>query len=154
VTARVVASVPFYGGLTLEEIGGRGIRWQDRDAASAAPSAELPETPLETPPALAEGLLLGAVPALFSSPSVEHSPSLRFLLPAQQVELSPIDAEQLGIASGDEVEVVAGDRSVRAAAALRQAVRPGSVFLLASGGEDSANALTNGLPRTVEVRRA
>ncbi len=26
-------AVPFYAGLTLEEIGGRGVRWQDRDAA-------------------------------------------------------------------------------------------------------------------------
>ncbi len=28
-------AVPFYAGLTLEEIGGRGVRWQDRPAASA-----------------------------------------------------------------------------------------------------------------------
>ncbi len=28
-------AVPFYAGLTLEEIGGKGIRWQDRDAADA-----------------------------------------------------------------------------------------------------------------------
>jgi NADH-quinone oxidoreductase subunit G len=30
-------AVPFYGGLTLEEIGGRGVRWQDRPQASAYP---------------------------------------------------------------------------------------------------------------------
>jgi NADH-quinone oxidoreductase subunit G len=30
-------TVPFYEGLTLEEIGGRGVRWQDRDAAAAVP---------------------------------------------------------------------------------------------------------------------
>ncbi len=162
VTAQVAAAVPFYAGLTLEEIGGRGVRWQDRDAASAVPAAETPdttaaETPsaaLEAPPALAEGLRLGAVPALFASPAVEHSPSLRFLTPKQQAELSPADAERLGISSGDRVEVVAGERSVHATAALREAVRPGSVFLILSGDEDSANALTNGLPRTVEVRRA
>jgi NADH-quinone oxidoreductase subunit G len=28
-------AVPFYAGLTLDEIGGRGIRWQERDAADA-----------------------------------------------------------------------------------------------------------------------
>jgi NADH-quinone oxidoreductase subunit G len=28
-------AVPFYGGLTLEEIGGRGVRWQERPQASA-----------------------------------------------------------------------------------------------------------------------
>jgi NADH-quinone oxidoreductase subunit G len=30
-------AVPFYEGLTLEEIGGRGVRWQERDAAGAVP---------------------------------------------------------------------------------------------------------------------
>jgi NADH-quinone oxidoreductase subunit G len=28
-------AVPFYAGLTLEEIGGKGVRWQDRPQASA-----------------------------------------------------------------------------------------------------------------------
>ncbi len=31
----VASAVPFYGGLTHHEIGGQGIRWQDRDQASA-----------------------------------------------------------------------------------------------------------------------
>ena len=30
-------AVPFYAGLTLEEIGGRGVRWQQREAAGALP---------------------------------------------------------------------------------------------------------------------
>jgi NADH-quinone oxidoreductase subunit G len=30
-------AVPFYNGLTLEEIGGRGVRWQERPQASAYP---------------------------------------------------------------------------------------------------------------------
>jgi NADH-quinone oxidoreductase subunit G len=33
-------AVPFYEGLTLEEIGGRGVRWQERDAAGAYPTEE------------------------------------------------------------------------------------------------------------------
>jgi len=31
-------AVPFYAGLTLEEIGGKGVRWQERDAAGAYPT--------------------------------------------------------------------------------------------------------------------
>jgi NADH-quinone oxidoreductase subunit G len=31
-------AVPFYADLTLEEIGGKGVRWQERDAASAFPA--------------------------------------------------------------------------------------------------------------------
>jgi NADH-quinone oxidoreductase subunit G len=30
-------TIPFYAGLTLEEIGGRGVRWQERDAADTVP---------------------------------------------------------------------------------------------------------------------
>jgi NADH-quinone oxidoreductase subunit G len=154
VTAAVAADVPFYAGVTLDEIGGRGVRWQDRDAASAAPEAELPTSPLETPPDLPAGLRLGAAPALFASPAVQHSPSLRFLAPTQRAELSPADAERLGIAPGTDVEVSSGDRVVRAAAAIRHAIRPGSVFLTQGLGAEGAEALTNGVPRTVEVRSA
>jgi NADH-quinone oxidoreductase subunit G len=39
-TAQLVEAVPFYAGLTLEEIGGRGVRWQERDAAGAYPVKE------------------------------------------------------------------------------------------------------------------
>src|SRR5581483_10010820 len=31
-------AVPFYAGLTLEEIGGRGVRWQERGAAQSLPA--------------------------------------------------------------------------------------------------------------------
>jgi NADH-quinone oxidoreductase subunit G len=33
-TEQLAQAVPFYAGLTLEEIGPKGVRWQDRDAAS------------------------------------------------------------------------------------------------------------------------
>ena len=29
-------AIPFYAGLTLEEIGGRGVRWQERETAVAS----------------------------------------------------------------------------------------------------------------------
>jgi NADH-quinone oxidoreductase subunit G len=154
VTAAIAVDVPFYAGITLDEIGGRGVRWQDRDAAAAAPEAELPSGPLETPPDLPAGLHLGAAPALFASPAVEHSPSLRFLAPRQRAELSPDDAQRLGIAPGADVEVSSGDRVVRATAAIRAAIRPGSVFLTQGLGAEGAEALTNGAPSTVEVRSA
>jgi NADH-quinone oxidoreductase subunit G len=153
-TAAVAAAVPFYAGVTLEEIGGRGIRWQERDAASAAPAAELPTGPLASPPDLPAGLRLGAAPSLFASPTVAHSPSLRFLAPRQRAELSPADAARLGIAHGEDVELRVGDRTLRTTAALRESIRPGSVFLTQGLGADGAEALTNGVPATVEVRSA
>jgi NADH-quinone oxidoreductase subunit G len=39
-SAQLFDSVPFYAGLTLEQIGGKGIRWQERDAAGAYPARE------------------------------------------------------------------------------------------------------------------
>ena len=145
----VKKAVPFYESLTLEEIGGRGVRWQDTDGASKLPAAEPSEDPLENPPELAEGMKLGAAPSLWAGPVTAHAPSLRFLAPEQHAELAPADAQRLGLAQGDEVLVSANGESVRAAVTLRQAVAPGSVFLTAGTG-----ALMNGRPTTVEVQKA
>jgi NADH-quinone oxidoreductase subunit G len=153
-TRLVTDTVPFYRGLTLDEIGGRGVRWQERDAAERLPATPLPELGLETPPEPPEGLRLGTAPSLWSCRETEHAPSLRFLAPRQRVELSARDAERLGVAPGDEVEVAAGDASVRATAVLRERVQPGSVFLVEGTSEDNATALLNGSPGAVEVRRA
>ena len=80
-TAEVVAAVPFYAGLTLEEIGGRGVRWQERDAASALAAGELPDGPLEEPPPAPEGPTLASAPTLWAGGEVRHSASLGFLAP-------------------------------------------------------------------------
>jgi NADH-quinone oxidoreductase subunit G len=82
---RVFEAVPFYGGLSLEEIGGRGVRWQDREAASAFPAVQLPA---EQPPAEA---LAAADPgqaayrSVWDAVEVEHSPALAFLHPAREL---------------------------------------------------------------------
>jgi NADH-quinone oxidoreductase subunit G len=146
--------VPFYGGLTLEEIGGKGVRWQDRDPAAQLASADLPEGELDQPPELPEGVRLGLAPSLWAGSIVEHSPSLRFLAPAQRAEIAPADARSLGVSSGDEVEVTAGENTLRATVALRQAMQPGTVFLVAGTADNQANALTNGVPRSVTIEKA
>jgi NADH-quinone oxidoreductase subunit G len=146
VTQQVTEAVPFYAGLTLEEIGGRGVRWQERDAASALSAPEIPDAALESPPALPEGMKLGTVRTLWAGRETRHAPALKFLAPRQQAELSAEDAERLGIRPGDEVEVAMNGTSVRAVARLRQAVQPGTVFLL-EGSDLDAGAV-------VEVRKA
>ena len=40
--AAIASEVPFYAGITHEEIGGRGVRWQEREAASALPAKTAP----------------------------------------------------------------------------------------------------------------
>jgi NADH-quinone oxidoreductase subunit G len=148
-------TVPFYRGISYEEIGGRGVRWQDRDAAQNLAPSPLPSTELETPPeAPAEGLRLGAAPSLWAGRETEHAPVLRFLAPHQRAELSADDARRLGVQPGDEVEVAVNGTSVRARAALRQALPAGSVFLIEGTSQDNANALltSDGAP-VVEVRK-
>jgi NADH-quinone oxidoreductase subunit G len=151
----LAGTVPFYRGITYEEIGGRGVRWQDREAAANLEQTPLPGTDLETPPALpTEGLRLGTAPSLWASRETEHAPVLRFLNPHQRAELSAADANRLGIAPNDEVEIAINGTSVHARAALRAALPPGSVFLIEGTSQDNANALTNGdYAPTVEVHK-
>jgi NADH-quinone oxidoreductase subunit G len=102
-------------------------------------------------PATTDGALrLGTFRSLWSSKEVDVSPSLRFLRPRQVVELSPVDAERLGIRDGDQVEVGSNGTRVKGAVKLRAAVPGGSVFLAAGTHEQPANVLTDPM---VEVRR-
>ena len=78
-------AVPFYGGLTLEEIGGRGVRWQEREAASAFPAPQASARQLLRAGKLAaepDGAAAGTgYRSLWDAPEVEFSPALRFLSP-------------------------------------------------------------------------
>jgi NADH-quinone oxidoreductase subunit G len=151
----MVEAVSFYGGLTLDEIGGRGIRWQEREQATTLESVPLPDTQLETPPELPQqGLRLGTVPSLWSGRETQHAQVLRFLRPEQTLEISLEDAERLGLRSGDRVSVSVDGRSVSARTRVHDPVPPGSVFLVEGTETDNATALMNGLPRVVEVTKA
>ena len=157
VSERIFATVPFYDGLSLAEIGGRGVRWPERDAASALEAPPIPDEPPETPPELADpgaGFHLGTTPSLWAGRETRHAAVLRFLAPRQRVELAAADARRIGVTHGDEVTVSVDGRSVRAPAALRDGAQPGTVFLVEGTDEDDVNHLTNGVPRRVEVRRA
>jgi NADH-quinone oxidoreductase subunit G len=129
VTAAMCEAVPFYSGLTLEEIGGRGVRWQERDPAAALDAPEPSSEPLADPPAAPEGLRLAAVPSLWSGPETEHSPSLRFLGGRRLAELSVADARRAGIENGAEVRLSANGDSAIVTAAVRSGVPEGSVFV-------------------------
>jgi NADH-quinone oxidoreductase subunit G len=94
---RLFDAVPFYGGLTLEEIGGRGVRWQERPQASAysdslpgaysnghtSPSKENTQptgsTPVARGPATDDGFGANRTRSIWAAPEVEFSPALKFL---------------------------------------------------------------------------
>jgi NADH-quinone oxidoreductase subunit G len=160
----VAEEVPFYAGITPEEIGGRGIRWQERPAASAFPQAgggagapsrkaqsSLEGTP--TPFSASEGFRLGTYRDIWAGPVTELNPALAFLKPEQAVEMSVEDAEAAGVADGDRVEVSVGSDSVQAVVRIRGRMQGGVVFLIEGTAEGNANALLNGGGEPVEVRK-
>jgi NADH-quinone oxidoreductase subunit G len=152
---QLVEAVPFYAGLTLEEIGGRGVRWQERDAASnfavgdkTGIDGQIPHTP--TQQAQDGALRLGTYRPIWASPEVEISPALQYTIAHQQAELSPEDARRLGIVTGETLEVSQNGTRLKARAAVRSGVPEGTIFLATGVAQDSANALTE---PTVEVRK-
>jgi NADH-quinone oxidoreductase subunit G len=88
---RLFEAVPFYAAMTLEEIGGRGVRWQEREAAANMPAGA---SVGEEPPALAvsasdaEALPpaeLAGFRSVWDAPEVLHSPALSFLYPRREL---------------------------------------------------------------------
>ncbi len=92
--------------LTLEEIGLHAVLPARRPYV--APDPATTPAPIET----GDALRLNRYRPLFSGPAVERVPELGFQRPARDVELSPADAESLGIANGDQVVVRSNGTSV------------------------------------------
>jgi NADH-quinone oxidoreductase subunit G len=130
VTARLAEAVPFYADITLEEIGGLGVRWPEREAASALDGGELSSEPLADPPAAPEGLRCASAVMFWTGPQTERSPSLRFLSTPARAEISLEDARRAQLSTGDDVRISAGGSSVEAMAVVRTGVPTGSVFLI------------------------
>ena len=158
VFAELSGAVPFYGGLTLDEIGGDGLRWPAREESAATARLEMGElgftTPADPPAPLEPGdgiLRLVARPGLWASWVPEHAPSLRFLAAQQIVELNPLDAERLGLKSRDEAEVTAGDASITGTVRIRRSVPRGTVSMLLGTADNNANLLFDGAPTLVEI---
>ncbi|MEA2333066.1 MAG: NADH-quinone oxidoreductase subunit, partial [Thermoleophilaceae bacterium] len=129
VTAALTEAVPFYAGITLDEIGGRGVRWQERDAASALEGEQPSAEQLVAPPSAPEGVLAGVARSLWEGHETEHAPSLRFLAAAARVELSVEDARRAGLETGDEARLSVGAEFVVAVVTVRTGVPAGSIFL-------------------------
>jgi NADH-quinone oxidoreductase subunit G len=155
VLSAIASEVPFYSGITPEEIGGTGVRWQERSAASSFPPADSDRASVsgtltvggarELEPRIRAGVYRD----LWAAEVTERSPALRFLAPKQALEVAPADAERLGVGSGDEVDVRSNGTGVRARVSIHERIRPGSGFLI-DGLGDGARALRGEL---VEISR-
>jgi NADH-quinone oxidoreductase subunit G len=144
-SALLFDAVAMYGGLTLEELGGRGVRWPTREQAAALPPpAQAPSAHEPRPPRKARNgtLVAGSYRSIWAAPEVAVSPALAFLHPHQRVEISPADARRLGVADGVEMLVIdETGAQIRAHVALRDAVPVGSAFLQRGIATDSAESL-------------
>ena len=72
-----------------------------------------------------------------------NSPTLEAQMPEGFVEIHPSDAEAMGIAEDDQVNVASRRGEVTAKAMLTDRVMPGMVFMPFHFAESSANVLTN-----------
>ncbi|MDQ3102723.1 MAG: molybdopterin-dependent oxidoreductase, partial [Actinomycetota bacterium] len=176
----LAAEVPFYNDITMDGIGGMGIRWQDAQAtvegasgggpaeghgagggerpgpsSAGAPAADgesppeerdfgsrgLPSEQTPDPPLGAGRVRLGTYRDLWSDYVAERNEALRFLSPAQTLELSPTDAERLGVQHGQRVAVSSNGHSLLASVALRERMLEGTAFLIEGTAENGVNRL-------------
>jgi predicted molibdopterin-dependent oxidoreductase YjgC len=162
--AALCAAAPIYAGLTDVEIGGRGVRWQDRGAAVAIPepdgangtaSAKAQSSGESAPsaPDRSGTFKLGTYRDLWTGPITELNPPLRFLAPQQTVEMAVADVDGLGLTAGDEVQVSQNGTSVRAKVDPKERVQAGTVFLIEGIRDGNANALLNGGPVDVTIEK-
>lgn len=171
--AALTSAVPFYASITDADIGGRGVRWQETESASALPAsaesasvgdpgagADSPDTQRERASAEAvpvtgspSELALGTYRDLWAGPITELNPPLKFLKPSQRLEVSPEDASRLGLAIGDKVRVSQGDKSVDATVAIKERVPEGVCFLAEGVADGNANSLLNGHQVRVEIEK-
>ncbi|MEH3052394.1 MAG: NADH-quinone oxidoreductase subunit NuoG [Patulibacter minatonensis] len=152
--AEVADDVPFLAGLTLDEIGGKGVRWPETAAAANWPAAKISldaqSEATVIPPA--NGLLrLARASSPWRNPEVAASPALRFLVPDANARLAPADAERLGIGEGDQVALTVDETQISVTAHLDSRVPAGTVVAQAGVPGGGADELPLGL---VEVRGA
>ena len=140
---RMFEAIPFYAGLTLDEIGGQGVRWQERDAASSFDGAGLGAGDAEGAARRARRprARCGSAPTARCG-ARRRSTSRRRCASCARSRWSscrPSDAKRLGIADGDRVEVGSNGTRVRGAVRLRDAIPRGSVFLADAGRRQRAH---------------
>jgi NADH-quinone oxidoreductase subunit G len=159
----LVAAVPQYAGLSLDEIAGHGVRWPEHEAAATQWSAEggyvtggdnarddAPQNGVPRP--TEEQLALGTYRSIWAAPEVEISPSLQYQIAKQLVEISPQDAVRYQIDDGEEIVIRQNGTLLNGTAHVRTGIPEGAVFLADGIASESANRLTEPLVAVQSVR--
>jgi len=151
---------PIYGGITADRLGGGGLQWPCPDSEHpgtpflhegefsrglgrfhATPFREADELPDDDYPLL---LTTGRLLQHWHTGTMSRrTEGLEELAPAAPVEISPQDAEQMGIEDGEQVTVSSRRGTVTARAEVTDKSPPGTVFMPFHFHEGAANRLTN-----------
>jgi NADH-quinone oxidoreductase subunit G len=113
-----------FAGLSWHGIGEQGARTPAAPAGASAPAA--PQIGGGEP----GGIVVVGYRQLMSGPSVDHAPVLHFQR-RTGIEISHDDAQRIGVATGDRVEVRFGDQTRTGAAVVQRRLRAGVVRLAA-----------------------
>src|SRR5262249_51914785 len=98
------------------------------------------------------GIQLATYRDLWAAEVTDKSPALRFLAPAQRIELAPADAEALGVSHGDAITLSSNGSSLEARVAIRERGPEGVAFVIDGTAANNANVLAGAA--VVEVRPA
>jgi len=156
VLAEIAQVIPFYGGINYARLESGGIQWPcpaddhagtpylfedgfgDR-RARLAPTRYQPATVTAAfPLAAASGRDIQFSTGVLS----EHSRRLLQMRGTSYVEINPSDAQALGIAKGDQVQVTSGYGSVELAATVSRKVRSGHLAVYAHYADGPERRLT------------
>jgi NADH-quinone oxidoreductase subunit G len=123
--ADLAARRPAFAGMSWSEIGERAQLGERSPAAAAAPPGP------QAGPAggMPETVVVG-YRELMSGAAVEHTPELEFQR-RRGIEIAHADAERLGIATGERIEVTVDGHTHTGPALVQRALRPGVVRMAA-----------------------
>jgi predicted molibdopterin-dependent oxidoreductase YjgC len=154
VTQEITTANPLYSGMTWERIGDQGQQWSLADAPYVRPEARL--TPVTQPqlPQVEGGLRLLSSPALYDGGNLfALTPQMANMAFGAHAALHPVDAERLGLAPEDPVQVRNEHGVISVAVKIEPAVKPGTVWIPASLPGAPVGALLNGGLEVVRVEK-
>jgi predicted molibdopterin-dependent oxidoreductase YjgC len=151
---------PIYGGISHDRLNNSGLQWPcwnrkhpgtgtlhgDRFTRGRGKFHVVHDSPPAELPSGRYPLLMttGRVLEHWHTGSMSHrSRVLEALAPESRVDLSPQDADELGIQEGDVISLSSRRGKVRTHAKRTNRVKPGQVFMPFHWGDAPANILTN-----------
>ena len=157
--AALTEAVPFYAGITDAEIGGRGVRWQDRPRRSNLPTPE--ESGAPSPDPLARRVFVEGAPDSSRTRDLprplggsDNRAQSAVAIPRAEAASRDVDWGR-GAARAQTWRRGPGrEHSVRAQLDIKERVADGVCFLIEGTAEGNANSLLNGGPVFVTIEKA